>query len=519
MFMKKDPTEEEIVEGLSRAGISTKTGNNREDKFGAFRNYAQERAQTKSGMKPVNPYANQQQPNDPKQNPYANGNDNNVNGYEGGNGGPMSNSYLTRGSPYANMNTNSATSSTSGMSNTSGTSSNAYNTKGASATNSASPYGQRLQARTPLHPDPYARPSSSRAASSRLAVPTPSAGQVSSGNPYGQSRSRQPNADRLSQPVQQPYSQNASVSRISTRQSTVVGDGESTLDLNDVSSHQMFRNTKPIKKQTFDDNLDLNEEYHHEGDGGNDDEFDLNLDIPDEQEEEINSEDEEVNAIKQDIRFVKQESVQSTRNTLRMAQEADASGTNTLGMLGSQSERLYNAEQNLLLGATQTQIADEKVKELKRLNRSIFVPAYGNPFNKKSRLRRQEEDMKARKMQEKYLRESNRQGIYESEQRLKQGIMNNATLSETHHKYMDEKNLAAAKRYQFENDSEDDEMEKELASNLDQIGSYAKKLHGIANTMGKEVDSQNLRLTKIEEDADKLDINVHMNSTRLNNIR
>merc|ERR1711868_75913 len=137
--------------------------------------------------------------------------------------------------------------------------------------------------------------------------------------------------------------------------------------------------------------------------------------------------------------------------------EADASGTNTLGMLGSQSERLYNAEQNLLLADTQTQIADEKVKELRRLNRSIFIPAYGNPFNKKSRLRQQEENIKNRKMQEKYLRETNRQNMYESEQRLKQGIMNNATDNDVHHKYQNEKYLQQAQRYQFENDSEDDE--------------------------------------------------------------
>ena len=36
------------------------------------------------------------------------------------------------------------------------------------------------------------------------------------------------------------------------------------------------------------------------------------------------------------------------------------------------------------------------------------------------------------------------------------------------------KNLSAAKRYQFENDSEDDDMEKEIALNLNQIDQYAK---------------------------------------------
>lgn len=37
--------------------------------------------------------------------------------------------------------------------------------------------------------------------------------------------------------------------------------------------------------------------------------------------------------------------------------------------------------------------------------------------------------------------------------------------------------------------------------------------------MSTEVESQNERLKRIEENADKLDINVHMNTTRLNNIR
>jgi hypothetical protein len=244
------------------------------------------------------------------------------------------------------------------------------------------------------------------------------------------------------------------------------------------------------------------------------DDFNVDLELP--EEEEVNLEDEEVEAIKQDIRFVKQELVALTRNTLRMAQEADGSATNTLGMLGLQLERLYNAEQNLLLADTQTSIAEDKVEQLRRLNRLIFIPAtLVNPFNKKSKLRMQELKIKTQKAQEKYMRDANRQGVYESEQRIKEGL----SAGELHQKYKAERNLEAARRYQFENDSEDDEMEKELALNLDQIAVILKKLKGQALTMGREVDSQNDRLRKIEDDADRLDINVHMNTTRLSNIR
>ncbi len=46
---------------------------------------------------------------------------------------------------------------------------------------------------------------------------------------------------------------------------------------------------------------------------------------------------EDVEAIKQQTRFVKQESVNSTRNALRMAREAEETARNTINRLGGQS--------------------------------------------------------------------------------------------------------------------------------------------------------------------------------------
>lgn len=440
MFKKKDPTEEELVDTLQNVGISTKTANPRQEKFGAFRQYAQERQGAKPGMAPRNPYAN------------MTGN---------------------QGNPYANTQNGQDDAPTS------------YSTNGLANHN---PYASQGSDTRP--------PSSSSART----------------NPYLKQPSRNPPSYRSGN----GSSNGTTPSPYGSRPQRPRGDDELTLDLNRIpTANAMSSSKKPIRKpyDTADtDTLDLNADPEEE---------DLKLEVDDflPEEEQENSEEEEVEAIKQDIRFVKQESIALTRNTLRMAQEADASGTNTLGMLGSQSERLFNAEQNLLLADTQTKIADDKVAELRRLNRSIFIPASGNPFNKKSRLREQESKLKAQKEQEKYLRETNRQGVYASEQRVKQGLSNNSTQSDTFNKYQGEKHLQQAQRYQFENDSEDDEMEKELASNLDQIAAYSKKLRNTATVMGLEVGAQNERLRKIEEDADRLDINVHLNSTRLNNIR
>lgn len=492
MFRPKEPTEQELVSDMQRMGISTKSSSGRQEKFGAFKDYAIDRQSRKPGFAPVNPYANMSHQDG---NPYAQN--------DATNGEPAADSGNPHsGNPYSS-NLNSDHSGTANPY-SSGNSSSPY-TSGNSSTpyksgNSSSPYTSGSSR------NPYASSSSRNPYASERPGSTPdghaSRGHTGAANAHATSGGR---AQSGSAGGANPYKTTQGYNG-----RRPAGDDELVLDLNAIPSElPPLQLKRPVRHDT--ETLDLNAVS---------DEEDLNVGddfLP--EEEQVNLEDEEVEAIKQDIRFVKQESIQLTRNTLAHAMQADALGTNTLGVLGSQSERLFNAEQNLLLGETQTRIADEKVKELRRLNRSIFIPASGNPFNKKLRLRQQEANLKTQKEQEKYLRESNRLGMYASEQRVKEGLTSKATSSDTYNKYQGERQLQQAQRYQFENDSEDDEMEKELASNLDQIASYTKKLRNTANLMGKEVDAQNDRLRKIEEDADRLDINVHLNTTRLHNIR
>jgi hypothetical protein len=51
-------------------------------------------------------------------------------------------------------------------------------------------------------------------------------------------------------------------------------------------------------------------------------------------------EEENVNADKQEIKFLKQQDVSSTRNALRLAQQAEETGRDTLARLGTQSESI-----------------------------------------------------------------------------------------------------------------------------------------------------------------------------------
>lgn len=231
-------------------------------------------------------------------------------------------------------------------------------------------------------------------------------------------------------------------------------------------------------------------------------------------------EEEEVDRIKQDIKFTKQQSVASTRNTLRMAEEAYASGQNTLGMLGSQSERLYGVQRNMALAEVQSKLAEDKTKEMVKLNRSIFAVHASNPFNSKRKLRMQEEKIKQNRLNERLLHDQQRNELHQSERRVIDGLQEPAKhQTDLYNKYNDQKILDNAKRYQFENDEDDDDMEREIHLNLNLIGNHASNLRKMAMTIGKETEVQNKRMDEISEDADRLDINIHLNNHRLNGIR
>lgn len=235
------------------------------------------------------------------------------------------------------------------------------------------------------------------------------------------------------------------------------------------------------------------------------------------EQEEMDSEDEDVEAIKGQIRFTKQQSVNSTRNALRAAAEAEESGRNTLGMLGAQGERLANTEQSLSVADVQNRIAEEKARELRTLNRSMFAVHMSNPFSAKRRLQEKEERIKEQHRLEQAEREGRRQMAYESTQRVTQGLR--GPKSDTAKKYRTQASVTERAKYQFENDSEDDEMEDEIEANLDGISSASARLKRLAMTTNEEITRQNERLDNIAENTDNLDLNVHLNTQRLADIK
>ena len=268
------------------------------------------------------------------------------------------------------------------------------------------------------------------------------------------------------------------------------------------------------------------------GDVGNEGGYGAN---PDRQLTAEEEEEEDVQASKQQIRFIKQQDVASTRNALRVAAQAEETGRNTLARLGAQGERIHNTERNLDLAANHNRIAEQKARELKTLNKSMFAVHVNNPFTGNERRRRRDEEILDKHREEREQREATRQEAFRADQRL-QGHFRAANGPGGPPK--NKNSLAERSKYQFEADSEDEGMENEIDSNLDAMLPAAERLKLLAVASGEEIDAQNMHLDRIagkvshlpirflscnrliiiSQQSDRVDDQIHMNRARLDRI-
>ncbi|KAJ6592463.1 synaptosome-associated proteinsynaptosomal-associated protein 25 [Mycena capillaripes] len=237
---------------------------------------------------------------------------------------------------------------------------------------------------------------------------------------------------------------------------------------------------------------------------------------------------EDVEGIKKQTKYVKQESVNSTRNALRLAREAEETARNTLTRLGSQSERLANTERHLDLAKGHTARADDRTDELKQLNRSIFRPVI--TFNKDAKRAAQQAKVEARYEEERSSREKAMVDFRDTQDRIGQAQAygrddqnRDELMGGGRSRVRSEAQNAARKeqrkRYQFESTGSDDEMEDELDDNLDEIGDAARRLKALGMAMGQELDKQNIAIEGMEKKAVKLDGRLVRTTDRLNGVK
>jgi protein transport protein SEC9 len=184
---------------------------------------------------------------------------------------------------------------------------------------------------------------------------------------------------------------------------------------------------------------------------------------PDRELTEEEQEEQDVMAAKNEIRFIKQQDVASTRNARRIAEQAEQTGRETLARLGQQGERIHNTERNLDMASNQNRLAAEKASELKTLNRSMFAVHVSNPFTAKAREQAANAIALEKNQAEREQRDATAASAYGQQARQQQytrDVNGNVVRKPA------ARNLADRAKYQFEADSEDEEMENEIDDNL-----------------------------------------------------
>lgn len=221
----------------------------------------------------------------------------------------------------------------------------------------------------------------------------------------------------------------------------------------------------------------------------------------DEYQQQAQDDDEgDVEAIKQEIRFTKQESLSSTRNAIRIASEAEETGRNSLTRLGGQSEKLSGIEKNLDVSAAHARIAEDKARELRHLNRSMFAVTVSNPFNSRNRAEEEERKITERHILEREERERNRKYAYDSAQRVNSALDKPGTGRKPRmNDQQSRSTIVGRSMYSFEEDEEDVQVEKDIDANLNTLGDITSRLKGLALATQTEIEAQNKKLDQIAE--------------------
>ncbi|KAL4926006.1 putative plasma membrane SNARE protein (Sec9) [Aspergillus undulatus] len=229
-------------------------------------------------------------------------------------------------------------------------------------------------------------------------------------------------------------------------------------------------------------------------------------------------EEQEIQSVKQDIRFIKQGDVSSTRNALRIAAQAEETSRETLARLGMQGEMIHNTEKSLDVASVEGRIADEKARELKTLNKSMFAVHVSNPFTSAQRKRDRDQKIMDNHREVRDAQSGTRSEAYQTNQRMEQTFRE---IEREDRKQQKPKKASVTERakYQFEADSEDEAMEDEIEQNLNLISGATGRLNLLAKATGNELDQQNRHLERIMGKSENVDDQLAMNRARLDRIR
>jgi protein transport protein SEC9 len=208
-------------------------------------------------------------------------------------------------------------------------------------------------------------------------------------------------------------------------------------------------------------------------------------------------EEEEVRDIRRQIKETKLASANSAENSERIASQAVETALGTYARLGAQHERLNYTESLLDKASMSPREADGQTKKLKSLNRSMFAVHVSNPFTSGKKTREMENQILEQHRADRDLRESTRKAGWEANAHMEAGFREIENQRSTQ-KW--QKSSAAEKsKYQFEDDSEDDDAEDRIDQAMERTAQHVGTLNSVAKLMQKEIDSQDALIGRLGE--------------------
>ena len=145
----------------------------------------------------------------------------------------------------------------------------------------------------------------------------------------------------------------------------------------------------------------------------------------------------------------------------------------------------------------------------------MFAVHVSNPFTAKSRAQQRDDEILKKNQNDREQRDATRKAAWESSARQDDTNRKLASMNGPGKKAT----LADRAKFQFEADSEDDEMENEIDANLDALHGAAKRLNHLGRAMGEEADRQNKTLEILHNKTDKVDDQIAMNRARLDRFK
>ncbi|KAE9962697.1 hypothetical protein BLS_010119 [Venturia inaequalis] len=230
-------------------------------------------------------------------------------------------------------------------------------------------------------------------------------------------------------------------------------------------------------------------------------------------------EDAEIQTAKHEIKAIKKSTITSTQNAIRITAQAESTGAEILERLGGQKETLLDVEENLEEAGIEMAVAGEKVRKINRLNRSLWG-FIRNPFAMIRRARRLKEIEKRRVRLEEAKRER-REGVKEAE------VEEVTPSTEDMEELVKEESMtmtALEKRaermgFQFEADSDDEEMEDEIDKNIECLYGATLRLKSVGLAINQELEAQSTAVQRIVDQVDRNDDQVALNAHRQERLR